>query len=76
MPIEVASAAVKITPDFTGFSGALGAGIRGQTRQAGASAQALGGVLTAAVTLPVAALGKASVSAFADFNQAMTERGR
>lgn len=72
MAIEVASAAVKIEPDFTGFAGAVGTGVRSQTRQVGAAAQQLGAGLTAAVTLPIAAVGAAAVKSFADFDEALT----
>ena len=73
MAIEVASAAVRITPDFTGFAGATQRGLNSQSQAIAGAATQIGGTLTRAVTLPIAAIGAASVKSFADFDSAITQ---
>jgi len=69
----IASASVKITPDFTGFAASTRAGTQAALSQTAANARQLGAGLTAAVTLPVAAIGATAVRSFADFDKAITE---
>jgi TP901 family phage tail tape measure protein len=73
VPNEIATASVRIEPDFAGFAGGVQRGVQQQTRNLRQSATQLGGTLTAAVTLPVAALGAGAVKAFASFDSAMTQ---
>lgn len=71
--IEVASAAVTIQPDFAGFSPALQRGIQTSAQQTAAAASRLGGAISAAVTVPVTAIGVGAVRAFASFDDALTQ---
>lgn len=72
-PIEVAAAAVRIEPDFTGFGPAVTRGIQRSGAAAAQQAQRLGGTLSAAVTAPLVGLGAAAVREFSNFDQAITE---
>jgi len=72
MPIEIAAASVAIQPDFTGFAAKTQAGVQASASKSAASAARLGGVMTAAVTLPVLGIGAAAIKAFGEFDQAIT----
>lgn len=70
--IEVAAASVRIEPDLARFGPQLQRGVQSQLRQTAAAASQLGGSLSAAITLPVAAAAAGSVRSFANFDQAIT----
>jgi TP901 family phage tail tape measure protein len=70
---EVATASVRIVPNMAGFAAATQAGVGKSISGTAAAARTLGAGLSAAVTLPVAAIGVAAVKSFADFDQAMIE---
>ena len=74
--IEIASAKVRVQPDFTGFAAASQLGIRKGISSTAASARRLGGTLTAAVTLPVVALGAVAIKTFAGFDKGRIENDR
>ncbi|RKZ86134.1 MAG: phage tail tape measure protein, partial [Gammaproteobacteria bacterium] len=71
MAVDIAAASVRITPNMAGFGAATQAGVKTSMAGTAAAASKLGGTLTAAVALPVAAIGVASVKAFASFDEAM-----
>lgn len=71
--IEIASAAVRIEPDFTGFTPALTRGVTTSAEKTAAAATRLGGALSAAATVPVTAIGIGAVSAFASFDDALNQ---